>query len=240
MTERRNGARLARNGEKPDRLPQAGGNAQKKTISEGQMNLKKTLIGLGVTACLITSLSAQNKTSKETKMGKSLVVYFSLAGDQYNVGIIKEGNTSIIAKFISEETGSELFEIETVKPYPTDSYNNLIKIAKDEQNKKARPALKADIDITAYDTIYIGYPNWWGDMPMPVYTFLEAHNWSGKTIIPFCTHEGSGLSGTESRIRSTCKGATVEKGLAVQGKIAQTNRNAAKKAVQDWLAKLGK
>ena len=204
------------------------------------MNLKKTLIGLGIAACLAGSLSAQNKTSKETKMGKSLVVYFSLAGDQYNVGIINEGNTSIIAKFIAEEIGSELFELQTIKPYPTDSYNNLIKIAKDEQNKKARPALKADIDITAYDTIYIGYPNWWGDMPMPLYTFLEAHDWKGKTIIPFCTHEGSGLSGTESRIRSTCKGATVEKGLAVQGKVAQTNRSAAKKAVQDWLAKLGK
>ena len=204
------------------------------------MNLKKILIGLGIAACLAGSISAQNKTSKETKMEKSLVVYFSLAGEQYNVGIIKEGNTSIIAKFIAEETGSELFELETVKTYTTDSYNNLTKIAKDEQNKKARPALKNETDISAYDTIYIGYPNWWGDMPMPVYTFLESHDWSGKTIIPFCTHEGSGLSGTESRIRSTCKGATIEKGLAVQGKVAQTNRSAAKKAVQDWLKKLGK
>ena len=208
------------------------------------MNLKKTLIGLVAATCLAASLSAQNKTSnsKETKMEakQSLVVYFSLAGEQYNVGNIKEGNTSIIAKFIAEETGSELFELETQKPYPTDSYSRLTQIAKDEQNKKARPALKADIDITAYDTIYIGYPNWWGDMPMPVYTFLEAHDWKGKTIISFCTHEGSGLSGTESRIRSTCKGATVEKGLAVQGKVAQTNRSAAKKAVQNWLAKLGK
>ena len=83
------------------------------------MNLNKTLIGLVAAVCLSGSLSAQNKTSKETKMGKSLVVYFSLAGDQYNVGIIKEGNTSIIAKFIAEETGSELFELETQKPYPT-------------------------------------------------------------------------------------------------------------------------
>ena len=204
------------------------------------MNLKKILIGLGIAACLAGSISAQNKTSKETKMEKSLVVYFSLAGEQYNVGIIKEGNTSIIAKFIAEETGSELFELETVKTYTTDSYNNLTKIAKDEQNKKARPALKADIDISAYDTIYLGYPNWWGDMPMPLYTFLEGHDWSGKTIIPFCTHEGSGLSGTESRIRSICKGAAVEKGLAVQGKVAQTNRSVAKKAVQDWLKKIGK
>ena len=202
-------------------------------------------------------------------MGKSLVVYFSLAGEQYKSHRLRAAqrvfcensrwnphrrvlpaklgkqpqvatNTSIIAKFIAEETGSELFELETQKPYPTDSYSRLTQIAKDEQNKKARPALKADIDITAYDTIFIGYPNWWGDMPMPVYTFLEAHDWKGKTIIPFCTHEGSGLAGTESRIRSTCKGATVEKGLAVQGKVAQTNRSAAKKAVQEWLIKLGK
>ena len=93
-------------------------------------------------------------------------------------------NTSIIAKFIAEETGSELFELETQKPYPTDSYSRLTQIAKDEQNKKARPALKADIDITAYDTIFIGYPNWWGDMPMPVYTFLEAHVWERKNNHP--------------------------------------------------------
>ena len=206
------------------------------------MKLKSVFTIVMAATLLAGSLFAQNKTSnsKETKMEKSLVVYFSLAGEQYNVGNIKEGNTSIIAKFISEETGSEIFELETQKPYQTDSYSRLTQIAKDEQNKKARPTLKADIDITAYDTIYIGYPNWWGDMPMPVYTFLEAHDWKGKTIIPFCTHEGSGLSGTESRIRSTCKGATVEKGLAVQGKVAQTNRSTAKKAVQDWLAKLGK
>ena len=85
-------------------------------------------------------------------MGKSLVVYFSLAGEQYNVGIIKEGNTSIIAKFIAEETGSDLFELETQKPYPTDSYIRLTQIAKDEQNKRARPALKNNIDISDYDS----------------------------------------------------------------------------------------
>ena len=129
------------------------------------MKNKKTLfVILVAVTCLAGSLSAQNKTSnsKETKMEakQSLVVYFSLAGEQYNVGNIKEGNTSIIAKFIAEETGSELFELETQKPYPTDSYNRLTQIAKDEQIKKARPALKANIDITAYNTIYIGYPNW--------------------------------------------------------------------------------
>ena len=201
---------------------------------------RKLFLLASIAICLAGSLSAQNKTSKETKMGKSLVVYFSLAGEQYNVGNITEGNTSIIAKFIAEETGAEIVELQTQKPYPTDSYIRLTQIAKDEQNKRARPALKNNIDISDYNTIYIGYPNWWGDLPMPIYTFLEGHDWSGKTIIPFCTHEGSGLSSTESRIRSTCKGATVEKGLAVQGKVAQTNRSTAKKAVQDWLTKLGK
>ena len=118
------------------------------------MKLKSVFTIVMAAALLTGSLFAQNKTSnsKETKMGKSLVVYFSLAGEQYNVGNIKEGNTSIIAKFIAEETGSELFELETQKPYPTDSYSRLTQIAKDDQNKKARPTLKADIDITAYDS----------------------------------------------------------------------------------------
>lgn len=183
---------------------------------------------------------SQNKTDRGNNMSKSLVVYFSLAGDQYNVGVISEGNTKIIAKMISEKTGSDLFELETVRSYTTTNHNTLIKEAKDEQQKKARPELKADKDISAYDTIYIGYPNWWGDLPMCVYTFLEAHDWKGKTVIPFCTHEGSGLGSTESKIKAICKGATVLKGLAVQGKVAQTNRVAAEKAVDDWLKKVGK
>ena len=125
--------------------------------------------------------------------------------------------TLCLSVLCAEETGSELFELETQKPYPTDSYSRLTQIAKDEQNKKARPALKADIDITTYDTIFIGYPNWWGDMPMPVYTFLEAHIWSGKTIIPFCTHEGSGLGGSERDLKKICQGATFGKGFSVAG-----------------------
>ena len=202
--------------------------------------MKKLILVLLAMALTMGTAMAQNNTSKEKTMGKSLVVYFSLAGDQYNVGVITEGNTAIVAKMIAAETGADLFEIEPTRAYTTTSYNTLINEAKDEQQKKARPALKADKDISAYDTIFIGYPIWWGDMPMPVYTFLEAHDWSGKTVVPFCTHEGSGLGGTESRIRSTCKSATVAKGLAVQGKTAQTNRAAAKKAVQEWMKKIGR
>lgn len=170
---------------------------------------------------------------------KSLVVYFSRAGENYNVGVIKEGNTAIVAKMIAEKNGADTFEIVPEKPYPH-SYNECIKVAKDEQSKKARPAIVGDIDISEYDTIYLGYPNWWGDMPMCVYTFLEAHDWNGKTIVPFCTHEGNGLSATESYIKKTCKGSTVLKGLAIQGKTAQSNRTATEKAVNEWLAKLGK
>ena len=90
-----------------------------------------------------------------------------------------------------------------------------------------------------YDTIMIGYPNWWGDMPMAVYTFIERHRWAGKTIIPFCTHEGSGLSNTEKYIANACKGAKVEKGLAVRGATAQNKQEQARKAVVQWLERLG-
>ncbi len=197
------------------------------------MKLAAVLIAI-MAACAVFA-QTNTSLSKEKSMGKSIVIYFSATGEQYNVGRISEGNTAVIAKMIAAETGAELFEIVPEKPYPTDSYTRLTEIAKDEQRKKARPALKSDIDISAYDTVFLGYPNWWGDMPMIVYSFIESHDWQGKTVRPFCTHEGSGLAGTESKLRSACKGATVAKGLAVQGKTAQTARTAAKKAVQGWL-----
>lgn len=125
--------------------------------------------------------------------------------------------------------------------YPINDHKALLDTAKAELNRKARPALKADVpNFDSYDTIYIGYPIWWGDLPMCIYTFMESHQWNGKTVIPFCTHEGSSLAGTESSIRSTCKGATLLKGLAVRGSTAQNNRTAARKSVQDWLKQIGK
>ena len=192
------------------------------------MKIKSIIVAAVVALFATSSLSA-----------KSLVIYFSRADENYGVGTITEGNTAILAKMIAQKTGSDIFEIVPEKAYPK-SYNECTNVAKDEQRKNARPAYKGNIDTSAYDTIYIGYPNWWGDMPMCIYTFIESQSWSGKTIVPFCTHEGSGLSGTESTIRSICKGATVAKGLAVQGKTAQNNRTAPRKAVQDWLKKIGK
>ena len=101
------------------------------------------------------------------------------------------------ARMIAREAGADIFEIVPEKEYPHGSYDEVVEIAKQEKAVKARPAIKGDVNVDDYDVIFIGYPNWWGDMPMPVYTFLEKHNWSGKTVVPFCTHEGSGLSKTE-------------------------------------------
>ena len=190
--------------------------------------------------------AATNETpnNKESNMStsisgkKTLVAFFSHTGENYGVGNISEGNTHIIAKMIAEATDGTLFEIVPEKDYPHDSYNAVVEIAKQEKKQKARPAIKGDVKVEDYDVVFIGYPNWWGDMPMPVYTFLEKHDWNGKTVVPFCTHEGSGLSSTEKYIAGACKGATVAEGLAVRGATAQNNREQARKTVNSWIEKL--
>lgn len=165
----------------------------------------------------------------------------TIAGEQYNVGKISEGNTEIIAEMIADETDSDLFRIESVRSYSVDDHRALLDEARTEQRENARPALKSDVqNFERYGTVYIGYPIWWGDIPMPVYTFLESHDWSGKTVVPFATHEGSGLSGTERNIRSSCRNADVLKGLSVRGRTAQTNRASARKEVRLWLEHIRK
>lgn len=111
-------------------------------------------------------------------------------------------------------------------------------MAQQELNSNARPAIKRDIDIENFDVVYIGYPIWWGNMPMPLYTFIEKHNWQGKTVVPFCTHEGSGLTDTENKLKKACEGATILKGLAVRGATAQNSQDKTRKAVKNWLAGL--
>ncbi len=182
---------------------------------------------------------AQTIQRKEKNMEtrKILVAFFSRTGENYNVGHIEKGNTHIIAEMIAAETKGKLFQILPVIPYP-DGYTECTQVAKHELNDKARPAIQGDASVEDYDIVFIGYPNWWGDMPMPVYTFIEKHNWHGKTVIPFCTHDGSGLSGTESRLKSACKGSTVLKGLAVRGTTAQNKREEARQSVRNWLNKL--
>ncbi|MCH5218430.1 MAG: flavodoxin [Muribaculaceae bacterium] len=216
--------------------------------------IKKLFSFLCVGLCTVSSLTAcasnakqenketANQTTKEVNMdGKKLVVYFSHTGENYNVGYIEEGNTAIIADMIAEATGADKFEIVPEKPYPQDSYEECIEIAQQEKRANARPEIKGDIAIEDYDVIFLGYPNWWGELPMCVYTFIEKHDWNGKTVIPFITHEGSGMGGTDSKIAKATAGSNtlVGKGLAVQGKVAQENRTSAKKSVDNWLTGLG-
>lgn len=184
----------------------------------------------------------QTKEHKSMKTeGKKLVVFFSHTGENYNVGYIEKGNTHIVADLIADAAGADMFEIEPVKEYPQNSYNDCIEVAKQEKLANARPAIKGDVNVEDYDVIFLGYPNWWGEAPMCVYTFIEKHDWQGKTVIPFITHEGSGMGGTDRKIAAACKGADVAvgRGLAVQGKVAQTNHAATEKSVVRWLEGLG-
>ena len=131
--------------------------------------------------------------------GKILVAYFSRAGDNFEVGFIEKGNTHIMADMIAEVTKADEFEIKTVKPYPAD-YRECTEVAKQELAEDARPAIDGKIEnFEQYDTIFLGYPIWWSDMPMVIYTFLESYDFNGKTIIPFCTSAGEAMTGKESR-----------------------------------------
>lgn len=163
-----------------------------------------------------------------------LVVFYSRADENYFSGsyrYITEGNTEKLAKMIAAAAGADLFKIEQKVPYAAD-YNTCIEQAKNDLRSKARPELVSlPENLNDYDEIYLGYPNYWGDMPMAVYTFLENYDWDGKVIHPFCTHEGSGLSSTESKIKNACKGASITKGLTVQGgSVSQ-----AKATVEKWV-----
>ena len=166
---------------------------------------------------------------------KSLIAYYSRKGDNYVGGRIVNlpvGNTEIVAKKIQELTGSDLFRIETVEIYPKD-YTETTRVAQNELNENARPELTRTVDdMAAYDVIYLGYPNWWGTMPMAVYTFLESYDFSGKTIIPFCTHEGSGLGNSERDIKKLCPNTKVKSGLAIRGGSVKNADN----MLKSWLA----
>ena len=169
----------------------------------------------------------------------ALVTYFSHAGENYNVGVIEEGNTAKLAKVIAEQTGADLFEIVPVVNYPQ-SYDECLEVATAEQREGARPEYVGDVENwDQYDTIFIGYPIWWGEIPNIVYTFMENHDFAGKTVIPFNTHEGSGQSHSQRDIENALPDATVLQGLAVRGATAQNDADATAKAVSDWLSGLG-
>ena len=149
-----------------------------------------------------------------------LVAYFSRAGNNYVSGAIQNlavGNTEVAAKMIAELTGAELFKIDPVIAY-SDDYSECIEQAKQDLKREARPELKTYPDSLAeYDTIYLGFPNYWGTMPVQVFTFLEKFDFTGKAIKPFCTHEGSGMGNSEADLKKVCSGAKIDAGLALQG-----------------------
>ena len=170
-------------------------------------------------------------------MSKTLIVYYSRKGENYVNGSVRnltKGNTEIVAEMIAGLTGGDLFEIDTVKPYAADYYA-CIDEAKAELRQNARPELKAYPDsLDEYDTIFVGYPNWWGTMPMAMFTFLEHFDLSGKRILPFCTNEGSGMGSSERDLKKVCRGAKVESGLSIHGAEAANSRG----QVETWVRKL--
>lgn len=165
---------------------------------------------------------------------RNLVAYFSRKDENYVSGMLKYlevGNTEVAAGMIQKLTGADIFKIEPRQEY-SKGYNDCIAEAQEDQRRNARPELKIYPEsIREYDTIYLGYPNYWGTMPMAVFTFLEHFDFSGKKIRPFCTHEGSGMGSSVSDIRRLCPGADVESGLAIQGGSVQKAEN----RIKQWL-----
>ncbi len=178
--------------------------------------------------------------SKTTSNDNNIIVaYFSRQGKNIvgsgEIIDLPVGNTEVVAWMIQEATGGDSFRIEAVKPYPED-YFETTDVAKEEQRANARPELTSRLEnMDAYDVIFVGYPNWWGTMPMPVFTFLEGYNFAGKTIVPFCTHEGSGLGRSVADIKALCPQSTTLEGLAVPGGNVKNAQN----EVSAWLRELG-
>lgn len=185
--------------------------------------------------------NTQESNSSVTGDGKILVVYFSRTGEQYTVGVIEEGNTAIVAKMIADQTGADLFEVLPADDHYPMTYAELTDVAKREQSKKARPEYAGEVpDLSQYSTIFIGAPVWWGDWPMIMYTFFEknADALAGKNLIPFSTHEGSGLSGFDKKLSKACPDSAVLDGLAVRGNDAQNDRDDVRESVKKWLSEL--
>ncbi|GHV10896.1 flavodoxin [Fibrobacterales bacterium] len=159
-----------------------------------------------------------------TANAKTIVAYFS-----------HSGNTRAVAEQIQKSVGGDIFEIKTVVPYSKD-YNTAVEVAKKEQQANARPELSTKVsNMEQYDTLFLGYPNWWGTIPMPLFTFLESYDFAGKVIVPFCTHGGSALGRSEDDIAKLAPKAKLLNGLAIRGGSA----NNAQKDITAWLKKIG-
>ncbi|MDO4276268.1 MAG: flavodoxin [Eubacteriales bacterium] len=163
-----------------------------------------------------------------------LIVFFSRGDENYVNGTIRSlkiGNTEVAAGILQKLTGADMFKIEPIQEY-SKGYNECIAEAQADQRRNARPELKKyPVSIAGYDTIYLGYPNYWGTMPMAVFTFLEHFDFAGKTIRPFCTHEGSGMGRSVEDIKGLCPDALVETGLPIYGGRVQRSE----REIKEWI-----
>lgn len=182
-----------------------------------QRELLALMATLFVVFCSNGSMAAESN--------KVLVLFFS-----------HSGNTRSQAEMIHDQVGGDLVEIKTTLPYPQD-YDTVVDQAKRQQQQNFRPQLATHIDnLDTFSTIFIGYPNWWGTMPMALFTFFESHNLSGKKLIPFCSHEGSSLGRSVVDMQKLAPGATILEGLAIRGR--SVDGRTTRTDIADWLAKL--
>ena len=209
------------------------------------MNIKNILVAV-LAVVFATGCNGQNNNNAETRhgaslqneqtsnsgnMSKSIVIFFSHAGDNYSVGIIDTGNTKIVADYISEITGADQFEIVTHK-YDGMAYMPLIELAKKEAAAGELPPYEGTApNLSGYDTVFIGGPVWWGTYPQVMFTLFKDINLDGKTVIPFTTHEGSGLANCVGDVKKAFPKANVQKGFSIYGHEVRTG----KAKVEKWL-----
>ena len=195
----------------------------------------KSIIIAALALIMVTSCNAQNKqevkSSNKNNMSKSIVIFFSHAGDNYSVGNIEVGNTKIVADYITEIKGADQFEIVTHK-YDGMAYTPLINLAKEEANKGELPPYEGTApDLSQYDTVFIGGPVWWGTYPQVMFTLFKDINLDGKTVIPFTTHEGSGLASCASDVKKAFPKAKVTGEFSIYGHEVRIGRA----KVEKWL-----
>ena len=195
----------------------------------------KTMIVAALALLMVTSCNAQNKqevkSSNKNNMSKSIVIFFSHAGDNYSVGNIEVGNTKIVADYITEIKGADQFEIVTHK-YDGMAYMPLIELAKEEANKGELPPYEGTApDLSQYDTVFIGGPVWWGTYPQVMFTLFKDINLDGKTVIPFTTHEGSGLASCANDVKKAFPKAKITGEFSIYGHEVRGG----KAKVERWL-----
>jgi len=206
----------------------------------------KKLIAILMMMCLLCGAAMAEASPR------ILIAYVSRAGENYNVGVadpdsasaayagyIEKGNTQIVAETIAELTGGDLYQITTAEPYP-DDYASMLTRAREELDADARPELAGELpNLDDYDVVMIGYPIWHAATPRPVLTFLERYDLTGKKLVPFNTHEGSGQSGTVSEIAASAPNAEMLEGIAIQGKTAQEYADQTRESLTEWLSGIG-